>query len=98
MASSSVKRIQNPEDTNQKEVFKALFIVYPDNPRDSGATVGTVKDIESRIAGFSDIGIEIENRAASNVRIYCDEDPVGDDKRWRPVEDISNDKVEGTSS
>ena len=85
MASRSIKRIENDKDTNQKSVYERLFMKKDDEDQ---ATLDEVKKVENTIASFT----STNDRAASDVRIYCDNDKRGDGGRWQPVPDIKKNK------
>lgn len=84
MASRSIERIKNSKDTNQEDVFKRLFM----KPSSDKATLDEVTRVEDGIGAFT----KTNDRAASDVRISCDDDSFGNGGLWQPVPDIKKRK------
>lgn len=68
-------------DTNQDTAFSLLF----KQPKTDQPTFNEVQRVKSGLGGFT-----ISNdRANSNLRIYCDDDELGGQNPWQPVPDDS---------
>jgi len=78
--SSANYRMHLMTDRNQETAFNLLFKV----PYLDAASYNEVNRITAGVAGFT----LIDERPNSDLRVYCDNDEEGPDKRWRPVPDI----------
>lgn len=76
---ANTRMTATPADTNQDTAFELLF----KQPKTDLPTFNEVQRVESGLGGFT----TSNDRASSNLRIYCDDDEFGGQNRWQPVPD-----------